>query len=203
MPPGGGWTKEQTLSTHNRAVRMGIVGMLGAAVALAAGAGLNTATQSAAATPAPAAATADHTLADLDFLAGRWQSRDEGGFVEEHWSAPEGSSIMGMFRWVRPDGAAMMFEILTITQETDGLILRLRHFSPVLAAKEEKDKPMALRLTKLEANRAVFTAHRDAGGLSEIVYDRSKADTLAITVAFTDAARPPLEFALTREGSGK
>ena len=99
----------------------------------------------AAAGPSTQAQPAD-AMASVAFLAGRWVYIDAEGSTEEHWSAPRGGAMMGMFRWDRPDHSLAMFEILTITAEGQDIILRLRHYSPKLVAKEDRDKAMTLKL---------------------------------------------------------
>lgn len=159
-------------------------------------------------TPAPAAtaptaqAEAPFDLNRLAFLSGRWSSKDGGGLTEEHWSSPSGNNIMGMFRWCKPDGTPAMFEILTITREADGVFLRLRHYSAKLVAKDEKDKPITMKLDTIEADKVVFRAHAHGGDLSHIIYQSPAKDTLHITVAFTEATkREALEFTLKRESA--
>lgn len=183
-----------------RSIALGIAAsVIGiAALAFAGGQG---AKQPAAATPS--AAKAAEGVQKVAFLAGRWVKVDQDGATEEHWSSPRGGAMMGMFRWDRPDGKPVMFEILTITSEGEDLLLRLRHYSPKLAAKEDKDKPMTFKLTEHGEQRAVFAAHEHAGDLSRIVYHSPTADTLKITVEFAakdGEGREPLEFELKREG---
>lgn len=141
-------------------------------------------------------------LSALVFLQGTWQGAMGGPFVEEIWSAPHGTSMMGCFRWLGPDGAPAMFELLTITQEQDEVRLRLRHFSPTLAAKEPIDKPQTMRLAESTTNKAVFRAEKDAGALDRITY-AVDGDTLRIAVEFvaSDPPRDPLKFELKRATS--
>lgn len=151
--------------------------------------------------PQPPAKVAPSEISRLGFLTGSWRSADEESIVEEIWSSPEGDNMVGCFRWLSGEGEAQMFEILTIVQEGDAVRLRLRHFSPSLAAKEEKDKPMTLKLGKSTATRAEFEAEKDAGDLERVVYE-VKDGTLAIGIIFkkTDKPREPLEFRLKKVG---
>jgi Domain of unknown function (DUF6265) len=34
------------------------------------------------------------SLADLEFISGRWAGEMDGGITEEHWSSPRGDSMM-------------------------------------------------------------------------------------------------------------
>ena len=53
--------------------------------------------------------------------------------------------MIGMWRYVGK-GKLQIFELLSITDDDDGPVFRLRHFDPRMVAREEKDKPLALRL---------------------------------------------------------
>src|SRR5437870_2662054 len=88
--------------------------------------------------------------------AGAGVERDALGLGEEEWSAPLGGSMMGVYRETAPDGAARMCELLTITAESPGVLMRLRHHTAQLAAREEKDKPLVLRLESCAEGRAIF-----------------------------------------------
>lgn len=158
---------------------------------------------SAAPVQTPEDAKAADPLTPVKFLAGRWVHVDAQGATEEHWSAPRGSAMMGMFRWDRPDGSPVMFEILTITAEGGDVLLRLRHYSPKLVAKEDKDKPMTLKLAEHSERKAVFVAAENAAMLTRIVYHCPTADELNISVQFAPdengEQNDPLEFALKRE----
>ena len=53
--------------------------------------------------------------------------------------------MQGMWRYVT-DGKARIYEILTISAEDGGLVMRVRHFDPALVAREEKAAPVVLKL---------------------------------------------------------
>lgn len=141
-----------------------------------------------AASPAPRAA-----IADLAWLAGHWESAVEGGVSEEVWTAPAGDSMMGMWRYVA-GGRPRVFEILTITAEEGGPVLRLRHFDPRLVAREERDAPIALPLVSAGAREATF-AGRGTEGTVRITYRRD-GDVLVSTLE--KEGRPPQPFRFRR-----
>ena len=132
--------------------------------------------------PAPAEPVARRSLADVAFFEGRWVGKVGDNVVEEQWSGARGTSMMGMFRWLVADGSPYMFELMTMTQEEGGVVLRLRHFGAGLEAKEEKDKPMVMRLGEAEAGkRAVFVAEPGAAGqASRVIYERTGPRTCLI-----------------------
>lgn len=170
------------------------------------------------------AAVTEARITDLAFLAGSWGGPfgepDAGGahdYVDEHWSAPRGGSIVGAFRWTRADGSLLMYEMLAITEEpvaatddrpapeADGaarrVVLRIRHFSPTMVPWEGPDDPMTLHLAAVDPAdaRARFTAAPGEARLTGVVYHRVQPDRLTVRVDLP-AGRPPLEFRLSRLG---
>ncbi len=143
------------------------------------------------------------------FLTGDWSAerptRDGGAnLTQEIWSAPSGNNMMGMFRWLGADGSARVFELLTITEEHDTLVLRLRHQDAAGHAWEEQDSPATLHLARLasgdpESDRptiAVFEDTTESCDLAACEYDGSVAGHLTITVKFDDPQRDELVFVL-------
>ena len=118
------------------------------------------------------------TLADVAFMAGHWVGGDPGDLSEEVWSAPEGDSMMGMWRYVAK-GRARIFEVLTLTAEGPNVVLRIRHFDPKLVAREEKEGPVELPLVAKGRREAVFegTEH-GAKGTVRLTYQRGDDDAL-------------------------
>lgn len=130
--------------------------------------------QAAAPPPAPA------TLADVSFIAGHWVGGDAGDLSEEIWSAPEGDSMMGMWRYVAK-GRARIFEMLTLTAEGPNVVLRIRHFAPRLVAREEKDGAVALPLVAKGPHEAVFEGPEDGvKGAVRLAYRRDGDSLTAV-----------------------
>jgi hypothetical protein len=128
----------------------------------------------AAAAPPPVPAT----LADVAFVAGHWVGGDPGDLSEEVWSAPEGDSMVGMWRYVAK-GRTRIYEILTLTAEGPNVVLRIRHFDPKLVAREEKGKAVELPLVAKGPREAVFEGPEyDVKGTVRLTYRRSDDDTL-------------------------
>ncbi|MBA4137707.1 MAG: hypothetical protein C0518_10360 [Opitutus sp.] len=105
---------------------------------------------------AEGAAPAKATLADFAWLTGHWVGTGFGGAdVEEIWTAPNGTSMQGMFRMVR-NGRAQVYEMVVLLPVGDTVEMRLKHFTAELKAWEEKEKWVTFRLVKHEANEACF-----------------------------------------------
>lgn len=155
-------------------------------------------------TPSPSTVpAAPATIADAAFLAGDWSASKpsaRGGteLTQEVWSAPAGNNMMGMFRWVNPGGKAIVFELLTITEENLTLFLRLRHQSAAGIAWEEKDKPATFTLAERTATTLHFVDTNNTCDLSACIYECPTPDALTITVKFDEPSRAGLVFNLTR-----
>jgi hypothetical protein len=87
------------------------------------------------------------SLSDVAFMAGHWRGGEEGSLSEEIWTEPEGDSMLGMWRYAA-GGKARVFELLAIVMGEEGPLLYLRHFDPKFAAREEKEKPVILKLAR-------------------------------------------------------
>ncbi len=137
---------------------------------------------SAAPAQAPAPAPARAVLSDLSWMAGRWIDDSGGNLSEEVWTAPEGDSMMGMWRFLS-GGKTRIYELLTISLEPDGIVLRLRHFDPRLVGREEKDKSVELPLVTWKPREAVFEGPAlGAPGMVRLTYRRPADDTLTTTL---------------------
>jgi hypothetical protein len=96
------------------------------------------------------------TIQEVAWIAGNWRGEALGGITEEIWSPPSGGSMMCVFRLIRNDQVSF-YEICTITEEEGTLIMRIKHFDPVLKGWEEKDEREEFPLVRLSGNRAWFS----------------------------------------------
>ena len=119
-------------------------------------------------------------LDNLGWLAGTWEGSGFEGRVEEHWTAPEGESMAGLFRLVVA-GRTRVVQLMTLAEDDPGLVLNLNHFTPHLQRWEEEKSPVRFLLTELTADRAVFSGLSTQESLpGEIVYQRPGSDTLVL-----------------------
>lgn len=114
------------------------------------------------------------SLDDVAWIAGHWQGEALGGIVEEIWSPPLGNSMMCVFRLIEKD-VVNFYEIVTITEYDQTLLLRLKHFSNELHGWEEKDETVDFRLVKMTENKVYF---------DEFTFERVNNDELNIYVVF-------------------
>ena len=86
--------------------------------------------------------------------------------------------------------------MLTIGEHEGGLALRLRHFDPRLAGREDKERPVVLKLVRLANREAAFVGTEYSGtGTVRLTYRRPSDDTLAVTL---DKAGGKEEFRFRR-----
>jgi hypothetical protein len=90
--------------------------------------------------------------------------------------------MQGMWRFVAA-GKVQIFELLTITESGDGVVLRLRHFDPRLVGREEKDRAVELPLIELRGPEAVFEGTDYSGqGRVRLTYRRVDDQSLTVTL---------------------
>lgn len=143
-------------------------------------------------TGAPSSAS----LADVAFMAGHWVDASGEHLSEEVWAEPAGDSMMGMWRFVSK-GHATIFELLTITSGEDGVSMRLRHFDPKLVGREEKDRPVVLKLVAKKPGEAVFEGPEVGGtGTVRLTYRSDGKDGL---VGILDKPAGRQEFSFRRK----
>jgi Domain of unknown function (DUF6265) len=104
---------------------------------------------------APSASSPPARLSDVQWIQGHWRGEAFGGITEEVWTPPLGGSMMCAFKLV-VDGKVSFYEIVSLAEEGNSLIIRLKHFHGDLKGWEEKDKTVDFRLVKIVDNRAYF-----------------------------------------------
>ncbi len=95
------------------------------------------------------------TLQDISWIQGHWKGEAFGGIVEEIWTPPLGGSMMCAFKLV-VDEEVRFYEIVTISEEENSLILRLKHFHKDLKGWEEKDETVDFPLVKVTPEKMFF-----------------------------------------------
>ena len=141
-----------------------------------------------------AKASAPASIEDLAWIAGTWKSSSAPGELCEVWSAPQGNSMMGMFKWSR-QGKASMYEFMTIQQDGEEINFRLRHFDPKLTP-WEKEGPLIYPLVRTGERVAIFeNPSVSADHPRRFVY-RREGDSLTIRLEPADPQQAADEFKL-------
>ncbi|MDY7092813.1 MAG: DUF6265 family protein [Acidobacteriota bacterium] len=153
---------------------------------------------------ASAAARGDSlSVEDFSWFAGHWVGEKNGERVEESWLEPAAGTMVGIFRWMKPD-AVRVYELLALEPTDSGVVLRLRHFGAGLVAWEDKEGTLTFDLAE-ESNalRPVFV-HRqatpDTGGKTlRLTFEHTPPDALAAWLVIEEGEqRTELDFQYRR-----
>lgn len=132
------------------------------------------------------------SIEDVEWMAGDWIGEAFGGTAEEVWSPPSAGTMLGMYKLHRDD-QVVFYEILTIQEENDSLVLKLKHFHPDLKGWEEKDDTVDFPLVKLEEKKAWFRG---------LTFHRISDDRLMIYLALRQGDEPPREVVFDMKKRG-
>ncbi len=119
---------------------------------------------------------ADHTVNDLQFLAGHWTGGKGIDQLEEIWSHPANGGMIGRYREMR-EGETTFYEFLSIEQEASGPVMRMKHFKANLIGLEEKDESVIFDLQSLTGGVALFVSRNKLKPTS-LSYQRTGASEL-------------------------
>jgi hypothetical protein len=119
--------------------------------------------------PVPKAA-----LSDFAWLAGRWQGSWGPRIALQVWTAPKAGVMMGTFQ-LAENNKTLVLELFTVVEESDGIKVHLRHFTPSLVA-WEKPGPTVLNLANADSKSIVFENPLD-GQPKRTIIKRVDADT--------------------------
>ena len=95
------------------------------------------------------------TISSVAWIAGHWRGEALGGITEEIWAPPLGGSMMAAFKLV-VNGQVKFYEIETIMEQDETLILKLKHFHANLHGWETKDETVDFKLVKLTDDKVFF-----------------------------------------------
>ena len=102
----------------------------------------------------PASAKIDQ----VSWIAGDWMGQAFGGTFEESWNPPSANSMLGMFKQMN-NNEISFYEIITISEESESLVLRLKHFDSHLKGWEEKDEKLECKLVNISSDAVYFEGY--------------------------------------------
>jgi hypothetical protein len=139
------------------------------------------------------------TLKQLAWIAGPWGGTSGDRHVEQHWMAPAGHSMLGMFRYVLQDHTEL-YELLAIEEDAGSIVLRIKHFVPGagLTGKQAVDESLNHSLIRVEGRTAVF--EEDFGdSRGRITFSSPSPNTLMVRVErISNGVPSSTEFKYTR-----
>lgn len=139
------------------------------------------------------------TIPDLQWISGTWVTSMGKDELTEIWSAPSGNHIAGVFSWVK-DGKLWMNELITIVDEGERMVFRLRHFDDKMVPWEEKDGAYTFPMVSAGPNEAVFESF-DPRYSYRFTFNCPTPDKMVVTISSSDPVKtdPPRTFEFTRK----
>jgi len=123
-------------------------------------------------------------IEDVAWIEGHWKGEAFGGKTEEIWSAPDGNSMMGMFRLVS-GGEISFYELMIIREIDKTLIMQLKHFHNTLKGWEEKDDTVDFPLVKVDENKVWFDG---------ITFERTGENMMTVNVILEEDKPKGMDF---------
>jgi len=102
----------------------------------------------------PPAAPVGH-VSDLAFLAGRWQGDVDSSKIAQVCDTPDPASMVCVFHLLNNDGKLDMIEVYTLRDTPEGVVEKVRFFSPELG-EESGAKATTMKLVSVSADKLVF-----------------------------------------------
>jgi len=136
---------------------------------------------------APAAGTP--TAADFGWLSGSWQRGAGKDLAEEHWTLPNGGSLLGMARTLS-NGRTSFFEFLRVEEGRDGVDY---------VAQPGGRPPVRFRCTSLGGRKAVFE-NPTHDFPTTITYERHDDELIATISGPPTSREKPATFRFVRAG---
>ncbi len=126
-----------------------------------------------------AAAADDHgpSVEDLAWMTGTWS----GPTLEENWAVPRNGSMVARVRGFAPDGTTSMIELISIEEEDDSLVLRLKQWDSGMKPRYDGFQVMKLVDSKDRMVQFENTGEGEAG-LAKLSYSRPEDDKFVISV---------------------
>ena len=124
-----------------------------------------------------AAAAEDPRVEDLAWMTGTWS----GATLEENWAIPKNGSMVARVRGFSPDGTTNMIELISIEEENDSLVLRLKQWNPGMEPRY--DGFIVMKLVESKDRMIKFeNTGEGAAVLAKLSYSRPADDKFVISV---------------------
>lgn len=118
------------------------------------------------------------SFADIQFIAGHWETTKNGQQIEAFWTEPASANMAGVIRMMN-DEAPTLYEIFAIEMNENGLEIRVKHFKPGLIGLEEKEDSDYYTFMESGESYALF---QKEGEDVRIRYDKRSGQKFAIMI---------------------
>jgi|GEM_PF-2551176 len=116
---------------------------------------------------------------DLNWLSGSWLSKGQAGIFEENWSRNLNNQLLGSARFIKHNGSATFFELMTLTRKDKQWEMQLMHFGRNLSLMHQK--PLVYRLVAGNSKELVFK-NQGNDAIQYINYLHPDSKTLLISL---------------------
>lgn len=131
------------------------------------------------------------SIENMAWLVGSWQGEMFGGIGEEVWQPESGGAMVGTFRLIHGNDVGF-YELMIISEDSTGLVFRIKHFNADLTGWEKKDEMHTFPFVSANERKILFE------GMS---YELLTPDSLMITlttVQESDSTKQQLKFARSK-----
>ena len=118
------------------------------------------------------------SISDVRFVEGSWKATWGDRSVDAVWSAPTAETIVGYVRVIRAD-EVVLYEMFAFEETQQGLMVQVRHFSPGLIAREDKETPDRYKFLEAGNDFALFEKE---GQAMRVRYERRSPNDFAIVI---------------------
>lgn len=117
---------------------------------------------------------------DLAWMTGTWSgAMAQGGSLEENWAAPKNGSMAALVRGFSADGTTNMIELISIEEENDSLVLRLKQWNPGMEPRTEDFQKFTLVESK---DRMIMFENAGNAQFAKLGYSRPADDKFVISI---------------------
>jgi hypothetical protein len=119
-------------------------------------------------------------VADLAWMTGTWSgAMGQGGSLEENWASPKNGSMAALVRQFSPDGTTSMIELISIEEENDSLVLRLKQWNPSMEPRTHDFQKFTLVESK---DRMIMFKNAGNAQFEKLGYSRPADDQFVISI---------------------
>ena len=132
------------------------------------------------------------SVEDLAWMTGTWSgAMGQGGTLEENWAVPRNGSMAALVRGFSPDGTTNMIELISIEEENDSLVLRLKQWNPGMEPRTEDFQEFKLVESK---DRMIQFENAGNASFSQLGYSRPADDKFGISIELPTGASFDIEL---------
>jgi hypothetical protein len=139
----------------------------------------------------PPAAPVGH-VSDLAFLAGRWQGEVDSSKIAQVCDSPDPGSMVCIFHLLNNDGKLDMIEVYTLRDTPEGVVEKVRFFSPELG-EQAGATATTMKLVSVSADKLVFENPNGTYPKRSTIY-RTAPDAFTSKVELIDAKGVATQF---------